>query len=602
MDSAAKLAVRAYLGTILLVLLAALSAFAPGRAYALGGGCSLGNSCQFYDGQDQAYAGCLALDNSLTSPPADTHCYASATHFYKADEDAYYDHVYQLHYGGGWIEYAYHCNSGTTWNPTTKTCASFDCSQLTNPSSPDYVNPSTVGLTPLSYSGAADKCINGCRWSMTTTPRVTTSLNGVLVQALGIYKPTGDSNTCSGTPTPSVAPAADTPNPKCRTYDTGQQFCKYADGHECFTATTGRQICWGQGQTGNKTDGPVNQQRVAGGSASTPPPPPAGDTLAQAGTSGTSTTTSNPGTTVTTTTTNYITVNGTDAGSSNQGQASGSTPTDTTSSTTSASSATGGNCSASYTCSSSNGVECAILEEARKTACGVADKDGITAATNCTTAPACTGAKCNAEAYAQVVEQWKTRCIADAANGKLDGISAALVASNGKLDTVNSHLQDIAANGQGDTITDGNACVSAPTCSGSRCGGEAYKSLVEHWKTKCHVSDIKDKLSSMGATASSINSALRDDFGTPDGQDDSALGTSGTAAGNGIGEEHETGAEGLDQSGLGLPRTCPTPPTFTLAGHEFAINMTYICFAPSIESYLLLLIVGISCLFFIAKE
>jgi hypothetical protein len=81
-------------------------------------------------------------------------------------------------------------------------------------------------------------------------------------------------------------------------------MCLKNDGQHCASASTGKQICWRPGETGEKASGDTLQVRNAGGSP-TPPqtPPPPGASFTQGG-SATGSTTSG-GVSFTTSITNY---------------------------------------------------------------------------------------------------------------------------------------------------------------------------------------------------------------------------------------------------------------------------------------------------------
>lgn len=128
------------------------------------------------------------------------------------------------------------------------------------------------------------------------------------------WKPTGEA--CG----PNEVPVTD-PTPQECVPVPGMTVCIRGDGQHCYSATSGRQICWTPGEVGTKTDGPVVQQRNGGNTPATPPAPPPGDTL-NPGPS-TTTTTHTTNTTITTTTTNYSTGSGADGstGGKNDGEA-----------------------------------------------------------------------------------------------------------------------------------------------------------------------------------------------------------------------------------------------------------------------------------------
>lgn len=102
----------------------------------------------------------------------------------------------------------------------------------------------------------------------------------------------------------------------------GQSVCKRTDGKICYSASTGRRICWVPGEVGQQTDGNIAQTKALG---ATPIPANVGQPTQPTGeqpitTNTTTTNSNNSSTTTTTTTTNYITTGGGPAGGSNQGE------------------------------------------------------------------------------------------------------------------------------------------------------------------------------------------------------------------------------------------------------------------------------------------
>lgn len=104
----------------------------------------------------------------------------------------------------------------------------------------------------------------------------------------------------------------------------GQTVCKRADGKLCYSLSSSRRNCWGQAETGQKTDGEKVQVRNLGNQ---PQPPNLNQATNPTGETPITTTVTNNTTTTTTTTSNHNTVNGSPAGSTNQGE--GTTPTGT---------------------------------------------------------------------------------------------------------------------------------------------------------------------------------------------------------------------------------------------------------------------------------
>lgn len=178
--------------------------------------------------------------------------------------------------------------------------------------------PGSPALSGVITRPFSERCVAGCKLAMTPKSGWCTILGGVGGGATlceGVFEYTGDS--CSVGPTdpqqPPVIDKSTEPSEQCAPAGAGQTMCINKQGQHCYTASTGKKICWSPGETGQKSDGDTMQRREPG-PTSTPPNPPKtkdGDTYNQNGQPITTTTT-NGSTTVTTTTTNYTTQNGTD--------------------------------------------------------------------------------------------------------------------------------------------------------------------------------------------------------------------------------------------------------------------------------------------------
>lgn len=216
---------------------------------------------------------------------------------------------------------------------------------------------------------------------------------------------------------------------------------------------------------------------------------------------------------------------------------------------------------------------------------------------SCSSPPTCSG---DGIACSINFQTWATRCGVERINATL---------KNGLSVTVGE-------GGDSSSSATGGNCTTPYTCTGSN--GIECAILQEQRKARCAAESIVANTgtiaSNTGATAT--NTAATSDgvgdlvaasgsgfgTGTPDGDDDAELGEEGTAAGNGHGEETEIGEDGLNEDGLGLPRTCPADPVFHFAGQDITVDMTYVCLGPTIESAIFLLVVGIGCLFFVVRD
>lgn len=209
--------------------------------------------------------------------------------------------------GVGQAYYTTGCSTATQWNQYTEKC-DIPCSEQP---------PLDGGLTRT----AGSFCSGGCNYNVSTANASTFQSNGgpITVYSAAGSQPTGESCTVG------VDPAVSNDNQLCAPLGAGQTACRKQNGDVCYSASTGRQICWQPGQTGEQTDADTMQKRNAGDQ---PIPPdslqlPNGDTLSQSGEPVTTNTTiNNNGDTrnVTTTTTNYETGSGTNAGDTNSGE------------------------------------------------------------------------------------------------------------------------------------------------------------------------------------------------------------------------------------------------------------------------------------------
>lgn len=223
------------------------------------------------------------------------------------------------------------CPAGTAWNDTTNKC---DC-----PSGTTYTPEGCKSCGELNDDpgyhgvGSIDRsrdfksaCLGGCIYEAVPMQSTCTLVVGApagAVDCSGRFAFTGQSCTVGGGEPAEVPPPAQlgqTAPQVCRPAGSGQTFCQKPNGDQCYTASTGKQICWGASETGEKGDGPVLQTRNAG---DTPIPPnlttDGGDTLTSSGDPVTTVTTRN-NTTITTTTRNYTTEFGTDAKPDNSGE------------------------------------------------------------------------------------------------------------------------------------------------------------------------------------------------------------------------------------------------------------------------------------------
>ncbi|XQA61002.1 hypothetical protein ACM9XD_16575 [Xanthomonas sacchari] len=176
-----------------------------------------------------------------------------------------------------------------------------------------------------SWAGSGDVvCKDGCQYSPSGSS-VTFNVGGKQRTFSGSSGASPNGKECTG------SEASVDPQPKQQDCVpvTGQTLCVKSDGSLCATASNGKQLCWGQGETGSKNSGDTSAVRQAG-TTHTPPnlQLPSGDTLVRSGGPDTVQTTTSSGgsssssSTVTTNVTSYTTENGTDAGSKDDGKGS----------------------------------------------------------------------------------------------------------------------------------------------------------------------------------------------------------------------------------------------------------------------------------------
>lgn len=193
------------------------------------------------------------------------------------------------------------CPAGTEWNDSTGTCFNPEECLSKPPLGGTFHSGSTI---------ASSMCSGGCSFAPAPGENdVAISLDGgsTWVTVGGGWVPTGEACAVGEPPAQLMNDGQE-----CLDVD-GQSVCVKPDGRHCYEASTGRQICWQPGETGEKTDGETLQKTNAGDQ---PIPPnmqlPNGDTLEQSDPP-INTTTQTGDRTINTTTTNYNTQHGTNA-------------------------------------------------------------------------------------------------------------------------------------------------------------------------------------------------------------------------------------------------------------------------------------------------
>lgn len=222
------------------------------------------------------------------------------------------------------------CPVGTEWRDDLKQC--FDESECYARNQMEgFAN---VGATVRPFSS---KCIAGCRFSASDS-QCSVVAGSAQQMCTGNYEWGG---ACEADPpapgdpfipdtyeTPEGAASESGKEEGCIPGSSGQNICLKRNGQACYTASTGREICWDYTEVGEKSDNNILQKRNPGPTEIPPSNPnlPTGDTLEKSGDSVTVETTKKQGntsTTTVTTTTNYQTTHGTNPGQGNQGQPEG---------------------------------------------------------------------------------------------------------------------------------------------------------------------------------------------------------------------------------------------------------------------------------------
>lgn len=124
----------------------------------------------------------------------------------------------------------------------------------------------------------------------------------------------------------------------------------------------------------------------------------------------------------------------------------------------------------------------------------------------------------------------------------------------------------------------GGSCDAVPVCTGEKCNAMEYAQLLQQWRTSCAV----QKLAAASGTDPGGSPGDANGNGQPDWTENPGDGTGQNLGDAGSpdgvvkeGEEH--GADGLDITGLGFPRTCPQIPTVSVMGHSISMDTTVFC-------------------------
>lgn len=283
------------------------------------------------------------------------------------------------------------------------------------------------GDSGLSFS-APPTCIGGCR--LLGTP-FSSQTGGVKIYGLKDRYYSGD--VCeAATGTPGISPEPPTKEdqtkpkpPECVALGSGQTACVKPDGQHCTTASSGKTFCWSPNETGEKKDGTDAQTKGEQGKPVTAPPSSNPEKEYQRKEGHQQTVCVNN----TCTTYNVTNFNETGKGTSknstadNSADGTGNTSGNGTPGKGSAggdkegegdSATDSGNCDQAPACVGDT-LKCLHLKFTWKIQCNTKGSE-ISNGDGCgdNDMPVCTGSSCKAEAYAQVLQQWKQRCAVQA--------------------------------------------------------------------------------------------------------------------------------------------------------------------------------------------
>lgn len=238
--------------------------------------------------------------------------------------------------------------------------------------------------------------------------------------------------------------------PECTALGGGQTACQKPNGDQCATASTGKTFCWKPSETGKKIDGEDAQVKGKKGEPVTPPDIKIDDKDWQR-TQGHQQTACINGTCITYNVTNYQTAPAGSAKNStgdNNADGSGNTSGNGKPSKGDGdkegedSASESGNCDTAPACTGDT-LKCLQLKFTWKIECNTKGNE-ITKGNGCGSedVPVCVGKSCKAEAYSQLLQQWRQRCAAEGdrdAAGR-DAASGAADASGDDLNGVVGRL------------------------------------------------------------------------------------------------------------------------------------------------------------------
>ncbi|MCL1551651.1 A coat protein [Xanthomonas nasturtii] len=268
------------------------------------------------------------------------------------------------------------------------------------------------------YMTCVGSCQVGGNWGSAT-------VGGVSVVTMNSRYYTGEvckRGKSTNDPVGEKAEAAKETAPECVALGNGQTGCVKAGGDYCATASTGKTFCWSPTETGKKTDGADAQVKSPKGEPVTPPNVTVENPDWQRK-EGHQQTSCVGATCVTYNVTNYSSVpagtskngsgdNASDGSGNSSGNGKPGAGKDDDGKEDSATDS--GNCDTPPVCVGDT-LKCLQLKFTWKIDCNTQGAE-VTKGDGCGEAdvPVCAGKSCKAEAYSQVLQQWKQRCAVQA--------------------------------------------------------------------------------------------------------------------------------------------------------------------------------------------
>jgi hypothetical protein len=285
----------------------------------------------------------------------------------------------------------------------------------------------------------APTCISGCQVQGEAITQTVGS-----VTAYGMRNRTYSGQVCSPQVIDANAPISNADSaqkqqdatkpkqPECTALGGGMTACLASNGDHCTTSSTGKTFCWTPTEVGKKVDGVDAQVKSKKGDAVTPPDVSIPDKDWQR-TQGHQQTACLGTTCITYNVTNYQSVpagtakNGTGdntvdgSGNTSGNGAPGKGTKDGDEDGDSDSASDSGNCTTPPTCTGDT-LKCLHLKFTWKNQCNTTHNE-VTKGDGCDAGdvPVCAGSSCKAEAYAQLLQQWRARCDGEAIRKGVEG-------------------------------------------------------------------------------------------------------------------------------------------------------------------------------------